>query len=476
VVVGDFEPIIFLSDYTTPGQPEVHLYDGFDVRRVSATLPAGYTILAYSVSGDLRTMALTVDGANDRRAYVQPLDGSGPAVLRYSTPKTAVQYGGLSAYLNSDGTYLLVYDYYQDQAHPNYVVNVATGATTQLGANMGLVALKYANFHSFDPKLIVVQGQTEGPYQPSSITQPMTKEMYVADAANPATLTHIGHTHSLNEWGGEGYYFGRNPRLIYYNDYRTSNGPPYASINTWAYDRDTGVETPLVRYMTPSERGINGSGWLSPDESHMCFGVYEPGTTDYIGASRFYAMDTADPASPKPVSPVLNDISQCTMASDNRTVIYRIYALNRTTQWAYQVDSVNPGTPVLLAPKGEAASKQLSWQAAPGAMRMAIAYFDDDGNAYSPGQVGRFYSLPLDGSGAPFLFSDNYQLDFTIAYTTFFYDSNEDGSFVLYGRPKNGIAALEIMSTHGLNLSIPLSGPGETIGIKSAGWLHSYPR
>ena len=472
-VIGSFEPIIFLSDYTTPGRAEVHVFDGLEVRRVSDTLPTGYSIVAFSVSGDLRTMALTVDGANDMRAYVQPMDGSSAAVLRYSTPKTAVPYGGLGAYLNSDGSYLLVYDYYKNPPFPHFVVNLATGATTQLGANMaGLVATKYANFHPFDPKLIVIQGQTAGPYQPDIITSPMAKEMYIADAANPGTLTQIGHNHSLNEYGGEGYYFSRNTRTIYYGEYRTFNGPPYVSINFLAYDRDSGIETPVVRYFGASERGINGVGWGSPDASHMCFSVYEPTTTAYDGPSRFYAMDMANPASAKPVSPVLSDTSQCTIAPDNRTVIYRIYALNRNTQHAYAVDSVNPGTPVLLAPNGEAGSKQGTWQASPGAMRMAIAYFDNDGNPYTTNQVGRYYSLPLDGSGSPFLFSDNYR---QAAYTTWFYDSNDVGSFMIYGRPNNGIAALELMSTRGLNLSIPLSRAGETIGVKSASWLRRYP-
>ena len=227
VVVGAFEPIIFLSDYTTPGQPEVHVFDGFEVRRVSDTMPAGYTIAAFSVSGDLSTLALTVEGANDKRAYVQPMDGSSPAVLRYSTPKTSVPYGGMGGWLNSDGTYLLVYDSYRDQAIPYHVVDLATGTATQLGANMpGLVATRYANLHAFDPKLVVVQGQTQGPLQPSSITQPMAKEMYIADAANPATLTQIGHTHSLNEWGGEGSTSAGIPA----SSTTTSIGPPTARL------------------------------------------------------------------------------------------------------------------------------------------------------------------------------------------------------------------------------------------------------
>ncbi len=472
-VIGEFLPITFLSDYTTPGRAEVHIFDGLEVRRVSDAAPTGYNIVDFSVSGDLRTLAYSADGANDIRAYVQPMDGSSAAVLRYSVNKTSATQIWLGAYLNTDGSHLLVYDYLTSQAKPHFVVNVATGATTQLGANMpGIIATRYANFHPWDPRLIVLQGQTAGPFQPDIITQPMAKEMFVVDAASPGTFTQIGHSHSLNEYGGEGYNFSRDPRVIYYGDYRTYSSPTFSvTYNLVAYDRVTGAETPVVRFANPPDRGINGSGWMSPDSSRMCFGVYEPTTSAYDGPSRFYAMELADPTSARPVSPVLDDISQCAMASDNRTVIYRVYALNRNTQHAYAVDSVNPGTPVLLAPDGEAGSKQGTWQVSPHAMRVAIAYFDNDGSPYTTNQVGRYYSLPLDG-GSPFLFSDSY---LNAAYSTWFYDSNDDGSFLIYGRPKNGIAALELMSTRGLNLSIPLSRTGETIGVTNASWLRPYP-
>src|SRR5690242_3577324 len=39
-VIGDFLPIIFISDYTTPGRAEVHLFDGLEVTRLSDALPA----------------------------------------------------------------------------------------------------------------------------------------------------------------------------------------------------------------------------------------------------------------------------------------------------------------------------------------------------------------------------------------------------------------------------------------------------
>ena len=47
-------------------------------------------------------------------------------------------------------------------------------------------------------------------------------------------------------------------------------------------------------------------------------------------------------------------------------------------------------------------------------MRMAIAYFDNDGMAALQGQIGRYYSLPLEG-GDPFLFSNDYSFE---GYTT----------------------------------------------------------
>jgi len=471
-VIGDFLSIIFISDYTTPGRSEVHLFDGLEVRRVSDELPAGYNIVSLSVSGDLRTLAYTADGANDIRAYVKPMDGSRAAVLRYTSIKTPPLHGGFGAYISPDGNFLLVYDYLPGTPKPIFVVNVATGARTQLAANMpGIVNVRYAMFHPYEPQLIMVQGQTAGPFQPDDITMPTANTMFLADAADAGTLTQIGRNYALDEHGGEGFYYTRDPRLIYYNEYRFSGGN--FTYNLLAYDRVNKTETPVVRYANSPDRGINGTGWLSPDLSRMCIGIYEPTTTAYDGPSRFFAMNMANPASAMPVSPVLNDISQCTFGSDNRTMIYRVFTPGKITQQAYAVDSVNPGTPVLLAPSGETGSKQASWNAALRAMRMTIAYFDNDGSPYIPSSPGRGYVLPLDGSGSPFLFSDNYL--YYDSYTTYFYDLNDDGSFLIYGRPKNGIAALELMSTHGFNLSIPLSRAGETTGVKFAGWMHSYP-
>ena len=170
-------------------------------------------------------------------------------------------------------------------------------------------------------------------------------------------------------------------------------------------------------------------------------------------------------------TPILNDITQCQFASDNRTMIYRIYTAGRITQQAYVVDSLVPATPQLLAPAGEAGSKQGLWHTAKSSMRIAVLYFNNNGVPSTAGQAGRFYSIPLGGGGDPFLFSDTFETTGSMP----FFASSADGSFLLYQRQQAGIQALELMSTHGLNLSIPLSGTGETIGVRSARWLRKYP-
>src|SRR5688572_1283048 len=52
-VIGDFDDVVFLSDYTTPGVAEVHLYDGFEVRVLSDPQPPGTVVTSYSFSDDL---------------------------------------------------------------------------------------------------------------------------------------------------------------------------------------------------------------------------------------------------------------------------------------------------------------------------------------------------------------------------------------------------------------------------------------
>lgn len=468
-VIGDFEGIIFISDYRLPGVPELFVYDGFDVRRMNDDLPAGGLVTGFNVSGDFRLLTYVVEDASYGHVYVKPYDGSGPAVERYRTQlKTPQQLGGLQEYVNPDGSYMVVDDYWLGGAKHQFVVNTATGAKTRVAGNMpDIVDVRYTAFHPFEPNLLMVQLQTAGPV-PRDYTAAYT--MFLGDASDASTLTQIGRNYAPGASGaGEGIYYGRDPRFVYYAEFLTLGSD--ILDNMLVYDRVNHTESPVGRLASPPDRGVNGVGWESQDLSRMCLAYYEPTTTAPDGPSRFYSIDLADPTSTRPVTPIYSRTTQCTYASDNRTMIYRVRTPDYVTQLAYAVDVMNPGAPKLLAPAGEELSEQMSWHAAPGAMRIAIAYFDNDGVTNAQGQTGRYYTLPLDG-GTPFLFSNTYSYD---GYTTYFYDSNNDGSFILYGRPRNGVPSLELMSTHGLNLSIPLSGPGETSGVRRASWLRRWP-
>jgi VCBS repeat-containing protein len=468
-VIGDFQNLVFLSDYTTPGVAELHLFDGLEVRRINDDLSPGESVISYSIAGDLTKVAYVVDSNDAMRVYVKPLDGSSVAVLRYTSALKSPPYNrGLSAYFNADNSYLSVTDQWVGPSKQLFVVNVATGAATRVGADMpGLVDVRFAIFHPFEPTLVMVQGQTAGNV-PRDSTIAVTA--YLGNAADMRTLEQIGRNYSSGQYGaGEGFYFGRDPRYIYYGEVlRVGNN---YSVSLLVYDRQTHTETPVVRPVFAPDRGLAGSGWWSPDSSRLCFPFYEPSTTTIDGPSRYYAMDMANPASATAVTGVINDLSQCTFAADNRTVIYRVYTPNRVTQQAYAVDSVNPGVPRLLAPTSESSSEQGDWMFAHDAMVGAIAYFNNDGN---PGTLGpgRNYLLPLDGNGTPFLFADNFV---SSGVTSYFYDLNANGSFLIYGRANGGKSSLEIMSTHSLNYSIPVSGNGETVGVRRASWLQRYP-
>jgi large repetitive protein len=252
-VIGAFESLIFLSDYTTPGLAEVHVFDGLDVRRVSDDLPAGGTLSSFSLSGDLATLVYVVQENDADRVYVKPLDGSSAALLRYtSTAKSPPSGRSISATLNMNGTYILVNDGWVNGPKRFFVVNAATGDFTRVaGDQPGILDIRFAMFHRAEPTLLMAQGQTAGTV-PMNGDQAMTA--FLGDAVDTRTLTQIGQTYALNQHGsGEGIYMGADPRYIYHAEYRRYGSP--AVINFLAYDRVAHTETPLVRSAAPPDPG-----------------------------------------------------------------------------------------------------------------------------------------------------------------------------------------------------------------------------
>lgn len=469
--IGTPESVIFLSDYTTPGTLELHVFDGFEVRRVSDDLPAGRTLSAYAVSSDARTLAYVVDADDAERVYVKTLDDTSAAILRFtSTAKTVTTERRVSISLNANGSFLLVRDGWVGDAKTYYVTNVNTGVTHRVADSMpGIVDTRNVIFHAYEPGVLLAQGQTAGS-GPLDLANRATSA-FIADAADPRMLTQIGRTYAPGQCGsGEGIYVGNDGRYIYHAEFLCAIGV----INLIAYDRQNGTESYVVREAALPDRGLNGVASPNPATGQLCFAFYLPTTTTNFGPSRFYTMATASPASATAVSPVLERTTQCTMASDDRTLVYRVHTPDFVYQQGYTVDSQNPGTPMLLAPASEAISEQGSLQVAVGAMRAAVVYFGNDGvPGFTYAEVGNYYTMSLDGPPNYFRFSNTY-LQPNVGST--FNASSKEGDFILYARRGDGISALEMMSTHVLNLSIRLSRPEEILGVRAMSWLREGAR
>lgn len=469
--IGTPESVIFLSDYTTPGTLEVHVFDGLEVRRASDDLPSGRTLSTFSFSSDARTLVYVVDADDAERVYVKTLDDASPAVLRFtSTAKTVASERRVSASLNADGTYLLIRDGWVGDAKAYFVTNVNTGVTHRVADSMpGLVDARIVLFHPYEPDVILAQGQTAGS-GPADLINRATSA-FIGDAADPRTLTQIGRTYAPGQCGsGEGLYVGNDGRYIYHAEFLCAIGV----INFIAYDRQNGTESYVVREAAQPDRGLNGVAGPNPATGRLCYAFYLPSTTTNFGPSRFYAMDTANPASAAPVTPALERTTQCTMASDDRTVVYRVYTPDFVSQQAFAVHSQTLAAPTLLAPASEVMSEQGALQVAVGAMRAAIAYFGNDGvPGFTHAEVGNYYTMSLSGDPDYFRFSGTY-LQPNVG--SIFNSSSKDGDFILYARPGTGISALELMSTHVLNLSIPLSRPEEILGVRSMRWLRDGVR
>jgi VCBS repeat-containing protein len=462
-VVGPFESLVFLSDYTTPGVREVHLYDGLTVRRVSDSIPAGGAIGRFTVSLDATTIAYTVFGATTDWIYLKRLDGTAPARLVYTSATKSPNPAATFATLNRDATYLLAYDPYSHPGKAYFVVDLATGTTTRLGVNTPQVLdLRIVVFSPVDPTLIAMSGQIGGTV-PNTFTNDW-HTAYIADAANPATLTQIGRNYVPDEGGsGEGAYFSHDGRYIYYGE--NMDQPSYTT-NQLYYDRQTQTEGALFRRAPTTERGATGNANFSRDRRRMCFAFHEPGVTAIDGIARFWVAGAEEAA--VPVSSVLPDTTQCAFASDSRTVIYRYrtppFGLQRA--YARNIDGSGFGG---LEWAAVSSSKQGGWYQAYDAMNIAIPYFPDNGVASFAGQLGDFYSIPLDASSPPFLFATNYALPTVTGLAI-----DAKGTFIANPRTRGAIGALELMSTRLLNYSIPLSRIGETLGVSQAYWLRVW--
>jgi hypothetical protein len=465
--------VAFLSDYSTPGLLELHVYDGIEVRRLNDPLPAGASVSSFTYSGDASTIAYTVTSSDADRVYIKSLTGNSPAVMRYVSAKVSGATFGVSGGLNADGTQMWVYDGYYAYANLDrkeyFVFDTATGSARQIAGDMnGVIDIRLLQWHPNEPNTLLVQGQTAGNV-PADQTSAVSA--FIGDAADVRTLTQIGRTYASGEHGsGEGFYFGSEARYLYHTEYKRVGMS--AVTNLLRYDRQgAGSETAVVRMAAPPDQGMNGVVSTSPNRGRMCFSYYEASTTTYQGPSKFFALDPATPGSEAPVTGVLDYATQCSMAADNRTMIYRKYDASHSYQQAFVVDTVSPAAPVVLAPAAEAASEQAAWHVAPNAMRVAVAYYDNDGVPGNTGQLGRLYSVPADGTGDGFQFSDSYQSSFIIGGIG---ASNGDGSFLAHTRLQGGIQKFELMSTHEFNLSVPLSTAGETLGVKSVRWLRPY--
>jgi VCBS repeat-containing protein len=473
-VIGAFDSVAFLSDYSTPGLNEVHAYDGIEVRRLNDALPAGASVTSFALSGDMSTLAYVVSAADADRVYVKSLTGNGPAVVRYTSAKVIGATFGVSGALNANGSHMWVYDGYHGFANQDrkeyFVFDTATGVARQLAGDMNdVVDIRILQWHPYEANLLMVQGQTAGSV-PLNVSN-AAMSAFLGNATDVRTLDQIGLTYAPGEYGsGEGFYYGPDTRYIYHTEYKHSGGSTIT--NLLRYDRVLEQTTAIVRTPVPPDRGMNGVVSSSPDRSRMCFGYYEPSTTTNDGPSKFYAMDQATGATTA-VTGVLSDIAGCAIAADNRTLFYRTWSTNHVDQQIFVVDSVSPGAPVPLLPINEPGNSEAgALMPASGAARVAVVYYDGDGLAGTTGQLGRMYTMPADGTGDAFLFSDTFQHSFVISP---FNASDGAGSFIVHTRQQGSIYKLELMSTHALNLSIPLSSAGETLGVRSVRWMRPYP-
>jgi VCBS repeat-containing protein len=454
-VIGDFPGIYFLSDETTVGKAELHFFDGLQVSRISAALPAGASVTSFAVSGDGSRVGYVVTAADFDRVYLTTAQSPAPALV-YSSPMKADPSSAISGLeLNRDGSYLRLYDP-DVSLRDAHILRVADGLLTSIGSGDPQI-IQGGSYFAFSPTNDDFYAQLQfGGSATMSGTGYLT--LFRGAAASPGGVTQVGTTYPAPSQGAGSameLQVSSDGRYVVHREILFS--PVRSSV--LVYDSVTNSEAPVYRRPVAGEIGMWDGFALSNDGKRVCFQFREPGGGSF-GPSRFIVGDPAAPASAAPVTPVTTGGYKCYFGSDNHTLFYIAQTAAAPTLQMYSVDSASPGTPALVNRALVSGESMDNWWVARNAMRLV---FGTRMNAQTD-----FYSVSLDDPGTFIIFATNVFDDGSMPGQL-----DDHAHMLAYSKrpaPLSGLRRLTLLSTQSPGYSRSLTRADSTTGMLQFRW------
>jgi len=466
LVVGHFAGVVFLADETTPGTPELHLYDGLATVRLSTPLQSGAAIQSFTLAADNRHVAYVVVNSNYAQLLVADVTQPGSSQLLY-TSTSGSGAPPLQFTLNSDASYALVVDPGISSAL-KLVLAHPVGGVSVLGASNPDVLQQFGDAFNPVSNEFYLQGQVGGSPPPMSGTG--YTSLFAGTTSAPDPLAQIGSTYSGNNGGGSGNSIKFTPdgRRVLHSSVTYNLSPSsitYAG-DLLVNDRATGAETYLYRkFGTYEFTDFSSTSYdVSPAGNGVCFVLNQLPVTGSQNRSQLWVADPTAPGTAAAVAPVADYNFSCRWAADSRSIVFQ--SANNGSPYELWVASATGTGAVLRLREPLAIGDSMPFTAvARTSMTALVAVMP------SSSTVSSFYRAAIDAPGSSTLF------DAVDLRTVSGISADGGGTSLVWikGEPVSGgvglINRLHWVSSQTSSYDLVLSRPDATVGVLQAAIL-----
>lgn len=308
LVVGNFPGVVFVSDETFLGTPELYFYDGLHTAKLNAPLGIGEWVQDFAFAGDAHHIAYVVPGPSFHEVFLADLGQPGSAHSIYRVANTDVSW--VSAVLNRDATFAMLSIRASNGNVRHELVRVADARKTEVGASTPGVYL--VDFGGFNPL-------TEEYYFKGWVNSQSFATLFAGTTSAPDVLTQIGGSFPGAPAGGGGLdiRISNDGRRVFHTvaTFKPSTGELRVD------DRETGTESGV--YGTQIGKAFYvGQFDLAPGDERLCLELNDTFNPD--GASRIWYVNTASPDDATALTPQGIRSESCRWGSDGDTVVYLV--------------------------------------------------------------------------------------------------------------------------------------------------------